>query len=78
MLDGDAFVDAAAEQLTAAHLCASLENCLLECTNTRLARPLEQASLSSGKIDTGVAGLVQQVAAGCSSANSGRSGSGPS
>jgi hypothetical protein len=76
VLDGDAFVDAAAEQLTAAHLCASLENCLLECTNTRLARPLEQASLSSGKIDTGVAGLVQQVAAGCSSANSGRSGSG--
>jgi hypothetical protein len=76
VLDGDAFVEAAAEQLTAAHLRASLENCLLECTNTRLARPLEQASFSSGKIDTGVAGLVQQVAAGGGSANSGGSGSG--
>ncbi|PSC67596.1 hypothetical protein C2E20_8752 isoform B [Micractinium conductrix] len=64
VLDGDAFV-AAAARLPPAQLRAALENCLLECTNSRLARPEEMFSaLPCSKVHTGVAGLVQLVAGG--------------
>lgn len=62
MLDGDAFV-AAASLLPAPQLAAGIENCLLECTNSRLARPTEQPTFGGVKVNNGVAGLVQQVAA---------------
>ncbi len=58
VLDGAAFV-AAAEALPAPHVRASLENCLLECTSTRLAQLSEQPSLSATKVNTGTAALVQ-------------------
>ena len=58
VLDGAAFVSVA-EQLPASQLRASLENCLLECTSTRLAQLAEQPSLSATKVNTGAAALVQ-------------------
>lgn len=62
VLDGDAFVGTAAA-LPPAQLRATLENCLAECTNTRLARLDEHSGFNSSKVNLGVAGLVQHVSA---------------
>lgn len=67
VLDGAAFVDAASA-LGPQQLRACLENCLLECTNTRAARPEENSVLANSKLNVGLSALVQHVAAGSSGA----------
>lgn len=62
VLDGDAFVDAASA-LPRERLSACLENCLLECTNTRAPGPEENSSYASSKLNVGLAALVQHAAA---------------
>ena len=64
VLDSAAFV-AAAGALPAARLRAGLENCLLECTNTRLPRLHElPPAAATGKVNAGAAALVQLAGGG--------------
>lgn len=67
VLDGAAFVDAAAA-LPRDQLRACLENCLLECTNTRAPRPDENSGFANSKLNVGLAALVQHVTAASSGA----------
>lgn len=49
-------------ELPAERLAAGIENCLLECTNTRLPRALEQpAGLGAARVNQGAAGLIQHL-----------------
>ncbi|KAL4440152.1 hypothetical protein ABPG75_003153 [Micractinium tetrahymenae] len=81
VLDGAAFV-AAASALPPSQLRACLENCLLECTNTRAARADENSGFASSKLNLGLAALVQHAttaaggAAGGAGAGAGPSGAG--